>query len=440
MPINNDSSSNIQSQYPMSDPTIGGNQKGPTLEAPNMGSTSKTGKTEKTKGTEGLVQTSLSTLEKSNQTTQLQKLNAVYPQLTSYDASLANQFDPMSKTFATAMSSLQMISQLLNSVNDSLNAVQNFSNGLINAVDTSSTNNDSVVDRSFSQTLNPASTTYNAKADAAMGGVDKAVAQAKTSGGNAWLIPSFATAFMSVMMEVTKSQRATRFMEGNIAIQASIQSFQLALNSAELTKLSAAAEANKELTQAAMAFASAGFAAVALVQTLGAMKQAKTDYKKEVANAKQELKTTKAAVSNFEENHPTASSANDLNKSNHEKLVANQTAAENRLKNIQSDKGKNEFIESRKATLSKQAEYVKEINEGLSKGVGTAYMATLTLYKGTIDSQKQIVEGQRDMLRNFIDGTVRAQQDAAANYDKILDFINNIMRSHNESMTKIMTA
>ncbi|WP_042280603.1 hypothetical protein [Candidatus Protochlamydia sp. R18] len=272
---------------------------------------------------------------------------------------------------------------------------------------------------------------------------------------NPFFNPSFLANFQSIMDELLNLQRNTHYLEAQVELKQRALIITISTTQSELTKALYDSRAEEKMIEAITSFVQAGIAGLSLAQTWANTGIARGNAQKTVDNnisherslmrsaedKKAALATEKAGIENrplvgTDPNNMTPRPYTNAEKTRLKEIEKENTALDKKIakhqENIQEFEKPGYFrqvLESERQILNTQTQFKNEILKNIVNGISQSLQAGLISEQGAIDSLKTMNDGYLDVLRKYADSTAKSRDEAKADFDKTLDFVNKIVDS-----------
>ena len=234
---------------------------------------------------------------------------------------------------------------------------------------------------------------------------------------NPWFKPSFTAAFYAVMTEVLNLKRDTHFKEYQTELQTRIGLIDMAKANSALTRESYNLQAKEKMIEAIQSAVSAGSSAFQIAATARNYGKAQKMYDDELKIRKGRVRD-EAGIKLADPGTPIP-----LAKDTDSPMLKQRRQE---LDSWETQRGYE--IQKNAQHLNQYETQIKfQILEQMNKTVGSIMQAGIKTEMGIVEAQKQMNEGWMQALNKYNDTSGKSRDDAKADFDRFLDFINRLI-------------
>ncbi len=235
---------------------------------------------------------------------------------------------------------------------------------------------------------------------------------------NPWFKPSYTAAFYAVMTNILNLKRDTHFKEYETELQTRIGLVDMAKANASLTIESYNLQAREKYIEAIQSGISAGFSTIQVFATAHNYGKAKETYDNELKTRQGRVRQQAIddGIQLVDDNAPLPQ-------------ITDSAMLKQRRQELDT------WITQEAYEIQKNAQYLSQyetqprfqILEQLNKTVGSVLQGGIKTEMGFVESQKQMNEGYMQALNKYNDTSAKSRDDAKADFDRFLDFLNRLI-------------
>ena len=247
---------------------------------------------------------------------------------------------------------------------------------------------------------------------------------------NPWFAPSFLAKFTTIINSQLDQQRKIHLQEAFNEMDVRGRLFELSKSTAALAKALMDNQAQEQLTQAIAAFANSGVSMFQFVQTTGNLGRATKQVDDKIAAQQQKI------VDMENPNLPPGTrKVADYDAKELEQLAIPKpgidspeiTAQKNILAKM--NESREADIQAYMRNFDQQVQTMGEAQKQAINGVNAVLISTIKTDSGVKEEMQKILEGFIQSMNKFSETTAKSRDDAAANFNRFLDFMDKIIGS-----------
>lgn len=247
---------------------------------------------------------------------------------------------------------------------------------------------------------------------------------------NPWFGTSMAAVYQT-LAELAILQSKDKQAQGFVQRQQIETEVEMIKASAALTKERAKTDALKEMAGAASMFAQAGMSGLQAADTSSSSKKAEAAYKDELKNRQDEVTKIENEL-NQKRNVGAGTGPQDMTEAagtpeEITKLENDLEEAKKELARFERREAKYGFIQEKTAHFDRLSEQNFQIIKSSIEGINRVLNSVYTTESGAIEANKNKVESQLQLIRNYEDGVKKAREEDKSGFDQLMDFSRRLM-------------